>query len=1155
MQGRGRGNAVQGRGNAVAVQGRGNIAQGRGNGRIREICKGCNRELMTGQLGRHINQVHRHGGPNPKTSAEMNLLEGGEINRWITCPVEGCFMILDGQNGLNRHNNMHLRAEAPGADVADAAANEEEEEAGNNVAAAAGNNNNNNNNGNNEDNDGEDGGNVGPNGGVLGDILRQAGYGPNGEVVRIDYGYVLAQNRKGLYTTHPTWIPYMDKITVALINMICEGDATREYEGAVALMLLPGVMTKMMAQGKKKTPTIDQLRSIDGSNNRAKYIIEQALHLNSIMPPKIHNNEEVHTIERTRAQVEELFKDGRISACRRKIDELEKRMQHIVPGVGPTEEEYGTMIQRLFPDSSDLDILPTVEEVPYIENLLQLSADHIQKKGETMKTDSSAGISAWTPKTIHRMLDQRGKVGHNAETGPAPIHHALARLINKMLKNELSDDVRDLFCESRLCWVDKKDIPGARPISMDCALLRFLYNCCKGDLDKKLMVEMGDTQLAIGERDGTEILGRLLDAAYQAGKTVTMLDAENAYGNTKRGALFDELNRVAPEYLALYRFQYGGKRKIRNNQGVVVKETETSLKQGCPLSGDYYMLASGPLLKRLNDDRKESEEEIRSQGEILIEGGTYGYLDDIYLINDAKVTGTNTPKLAPAYDAHNGILCVAKSEITGTEVYNHDDVPANWKISQDGGVAVGVPFGDRHWKIRYIKEELEKRYPPKLALSILTPRLVVALIVLSYSKRASYLIKTSNNLLDVLPLAELFDRAMVEALANVARVNVTDVIRAIINLPQRYGGAGLEEVGGLAAEAGQLSGAMKAKAFITENCTPEQIQELTAHINTDIILGTSQQLIEATEIENVTYDTMTAITASRILWKGKDNAQRHKADMLIAELGSDAKTRQHAVALLSKRGSAGCKYLLSGLGRGSSTFFPAGDFTQVLRYHLGQQVTNNEPAIRKRPQGGARYETASNPAEPLVDVLNQQFMTRRHMDVQRVLLNAMRKMKPGDYIEPNKEVGSIVTVNEGRPDNATPVIGDIIWMDGPEKVIIELSGIVPEANTYMQRWDTFMTQDAAAEGHQIKKKVKYGKVNRINGESATIPADSVIPFVFEASGRLGPAAFSFINRVFQTQTYRRSQLISEIALICSRFTGKMLAASRDRYLIQAHIGG
>ena len=39
---------MQGRGNAIEVQVRGNIAQGRGNGRIREICKGCNRELVAG---------------------------------------------------------------------------------------------------------------------------------------------------------------------------------------------------------------------------------------------------------------------------------------------------------------------------------------------------------------------------------------------------------------------------------------------------------------------------------------------------------------------------------------------------------------------------------------------------------------------------------------------------------------------------------------------------------------------------------------------------------------------------------------------------------------------------------------------------------------------------------------------------------------------------------------------------------------------------------------------------------------------------------------------------------------------------------------------------------------------------------------------------
>jgi hypothetical protein len=248
----------------------------------------------------------------------------------------------------------------------------------------------------------------------------------------------------------------------------------------------------------------------------------------------------------------------------------------------------------------------------------------------------------------------------------------------------------------------------------------------------------------------------------------------------------------------------------------------------------------------------------------------------------------------------------------GQEVFDHDDVPDGWKISQSGAVAVGVPFGDRGYKRQYIQIELRKKYPPRLAASIMSPRLFIALILFSYSKRGSYLINTSNELQDTLPLAEEFDKAMVEAVAALVQVTVTNVIRAIVNLPQRYSGWGLQKIGGLAAEAGQLSGALKAKAYISVNRTPEQIQELTKHINTDIVLGTSQDLCEATGIKNITYDTMTAKTASRILWNGKDKAQNHKSEMLIAELGEKPETRQHAAALLSKGGS-GSRYILSGI--------------------------------------------------------------------------------------------------------------------------------------------------------------------------------------------------------------------------------------------------
>jgi phage FluMu protein gp41 len=59
--------------------------------------------------------------------------------------------------------------------------------------------------------------------------------------------------------------------------------------------------------------------------------------------------------------------------------------------------------------------------------------------------------------------------------------------------------------------------------------------------------------------------------------------------------------------------------------------------------------------------------------------------------------------------------------------------------------------------------------------------------------------------------------------------------------------------------------------------------------------------------------------------------------------------------------------------------------------------------------------------------------------VKEIILIAIRKMNPGDYVEPEKEVESIVTVNENEPDNTSPVIGDIIWMKRAEKVIVEVS--------------------------------------------------------------------------------------------------------------------
>ena len=73
------------------------------------------------------------------------------------------------------------------------------------------------------------------------------------------------------------------------------------------------------------------------------------------------------------------------------------------------------------------------------------------------------------------------------------------------------------------------------------------------------------------------------------------------------------------------------------------------------------------------------------------------------------------------------------------------------------------------------------------------------------------------------------------------------------------------------------------------------------------------------------------------------------------------------------------------------------------------------------------------------------------------------------------------------------------------------------------------------------KRAKYAKI----APPSTPPPASVIPFVMEASGRLGPAAISFLIRICPTQSYLRTKFLNEVSLICARAVGKMLRMARD----------
>lgn len=1074
----------------------------------------------------------------PKTAEEINIAEGGLINRWLNCPELNCRQLVRGPIGLQSHMRMHRRNNEVAAAAA-AAEGQQQQEGQQHVENEQG-----------AANNYEIEENPGPNGGLLGAILAAAGFGPNGEIITVDMGKLLADFRNGLYQIHHTWLYYIKEITIRLINKACETvNEDQSFKSTMALMLFPGIVQRVQLHGKRGVTPIGMLKAIAASNNPSLYIIEQALHLQSIRKQRGTYEEKKITVEQERAKVEQLIKEGRLSAAGRKLGDIDRALKGIAPAEGLSQEQLDEMIRKLFPARDERDILPEEDE-ELAEPCLVITADQIRERGNKINKDGSAGISAWSPVLISKMTSQRNTPGYNAESPPEAIHVAMAKFANKMIAGEIGDRARRILTETRLVMIPKDEGTGKRPLQIDCCFIKFLTGTTTGDFVDVIQKEMGEYQLGGGTPSGTEIIGRILCRAYEEGMTITKLDASNAYGEVKLLSAYNELKQTYPKLLKLFRWKYGSERTVRNNKGEIVTLTGTGLGQGCPGSGPFFMVASRPLLIDIGKQLKESEDEVRSMGYEIKSGFRIAYLDDVFLINDPRVTMVNTPKLEQIYTAHNAKLNVSKSEIIGREAEDYGDIPEGWKVSTEGGMAVGVPFGTTTFRREKIMLKLRKEAPSTPALAILHPNTGMILLEKVISKKASYIINTASQSSDVMEEAKRFDKAIIGEVIRITQQPLTRVIQTQINLPQKFGGAGIMKTAGIEAEAAMIRGTHRTNSFILEKLSEQTQLLLKTQIFAEIVLGEYDNVIEETEIDASTHESMTGKTVSRIMWNGKMAVYKKISERLIQELGESEETRQHAATILSKSGSSmGAQYISSTIGRSSEVYFSKKQYVATLRQHLGGALTNSEPATRKRPQGGQMYETSKNKSESLSCVLNGSLRTNRHTAARDILYRLMKgAVPPGDYCEKEKVVGKIVTVNPGRPDSVTFVQTDIVWLDRAVKYVIDVSIVTPEAQSFIQYpYLSHIRQDAAAECGEKRKLLYYSKVNEVNGIADRIPAESVIPFVIESTGRLGPAAFSFLNKICGTQTFKRSRFISEIALLCARYTGKMLVASRERF--------
>ena len=302
-------------------------------------CHSCQLQIAKCSELRHMNNVHGPAGTMPKTAAELNEDEGPQAQRWRDCQWCGGHFIGIKQHvkkcpsrpavapaepaaaaaaaaapgGIGNAAENAGDAENAGQPVGDAEnAGQPLEEAGNvgQQAGAGG-------------NVGQQEGaaeNVGQLAGAAGNVGQQMGdgrvAGANGNEIAgeeeeaVDYGRLVAEFNKGLYSPHHASIEYIKQIFIILLRQAVEDSVVRSVEAIVALQLIAGMVQFLKDNARRKVmKPQDMLRAIIASPNKATCIINLAKQFRKLKRVRGDQAPRQPNVEITRAEIEKLIND------------------------------------------------------------------------------------------------------------------------------------------------------------------------------------------------------------------------------------------------------------------------------------------------------------------------------------------------------------------------------------------------------------------------------------------------------------------------------------------------------------------------------------------------------------------------------------------------------------------------------------------------------------------------------------------------------------------------------------------------------------------------------------------------------------------------------------------------------------------------------
>lgn len=957
-----------------------------------------------------------------------------------------------------------------------------------------------------------------------------------------DYGRLVGHFHKGAYFRHHSWREIVQPITLSLLRECVSATEIIASRAIAALQLLPGlVMHCRGLRGKKVWSPAQLLREINGAPNKAQEIIRIArswVPQLRVMPTEWPSP----TLENLRARVESLAAESRLSAAATAL----KIMDGVIKGVPQppqaSPEYLAERIAALHPEANEDDTLPDAAEDPPLDDCLQLTPDQVRQRFYTIqKKNTAAGNTGWSNEWLRMIGDDRNIPNYiHTETPPNALHVAFTNFFNKILQGRIVGEGRELLVTARLIMIPKPQ-GGLRPIRIECAMMRLMSATAAALARVVVSPLLRPIQLGGGLKCGVEIGARLLDAAYEREDAIISVDIANAFNTTRHRYIWDALAEKLPGILRYFRMKHEMPAKMIGNDGAVIAWTRTGVGQGDPWAGLFFEVAVHPALLELAQAVKTVEARLnreKPEEPVVYPGAVSAYEDDTQIRGEPKVMFRVAPLIEGIFANHGFTVNVSKSKITGRRIEGMYDLPEGFTVEAEGMIALGVPVGDNYYRRRVTEKLIETMEPPLEALRLLRPRTAMQLLMNCINPQPAFLLRTAPDLGVTTRAASKFDAKMVTAIADVFQLEASADLADRMYLPLRMGGFGITRHNGMASEKNQIHSRTIYTAFIA-TYYPNELEATQQHFDMSVVrLGEIEGVADATEITAVMMDTLTVKNCNTVLAEGIRKVQKASFSKMHAE-AVDLGFFSKAAWLLSSATSTAA-YLSSGVALEHDRYFPPGDFRCAGRNTLGYGPVNAHEG-QKRTCGGCRreYTILQEPFHGMSCAGTKGFRNKRHNDIRDLLHRLLKKRYPQLNLD-TLRLEEII----GFEEDGSGVKADIVWQCEAEKVIIDIMVIDVGCLKYVT---------AAVKGHltvgrsalhaEGGKRARYKKVVT----PAKLNDNSVIPFIVEASGRLGPAALGLVNRICGTQTYIKSTFLRELSMITARYMGRMLKATRDQY--------